>query len=313
MTIDQQMRVAAALVVALPAPGQLKRVTLTVSCKTCVMRTPPVPRPDVHEADWYADRLAGFGGRVECVIPTGFPAYARILHPAAAAHGSRVRWAEVAAASGTVLHPTAQFTSIAGLWDRYYHREDGIGWPGQEPEEGNLDVGLLRVLSALLATHTSTPDRCWLTVWEGYGNLPAEWALSAPRVHQPRRAYYLFQRPLRDVVDFSIQMHDLHGPGQAALVAADPTSACQGDRNAGADPAPAEPFHEWSQSPNQWWPADRAWCVATGIDFDSTLVAGSRRLMDEILEHHDLEAFRVLPTTDLTINGDHVNPRPSRP
>jgi hypothetical protein len=33
----------------------------------------------------------------------------------------------------------------------------------------------------------------------------------------------------------------------------------------------------FAESPCLFWPADRAWCVATEVDFDSTLVSGSTR------------------------------------
>jgi hypothetical protein len=70
-----------------------------------------VPSDRVWEADWYSAGLNGFGGRVDQVIPRGYPAYARILHPARTESGDEVRWSDVATWSGTVLHPLAQFQS----------------------------------------------------------------------------------------------------------------------------------------------------------------------------------------------------------
>jgi hypothetical protein len=46
------------------------------------------------------------------------------------------------------------------------------------------------------------------------------------------------------------------------------------------------------QSPNLWWPDDRAWCVASEIDFRSTYVGGSRALIDRVF---DDERFEALP------------------
>jgi hypothetical protein len=34
------------------------------------------------------------------------------------------------------------------------------------------------------------------------------------------------------------------------------------------------------QSPTYWWPDDRAWIVASEIDFDYTCIGGSRALID---------------------------------
>jgi len=63
-------------------------------------------------------------------------------------------------------------------------------------------------------------------------------------------------------------------------------------------------------SPNLLWPADLAWCVATEIDCDSTLVGGSRALVDAICADDALEAFEVTEDDDLTWTGDTVNPVP---
>jgi hypothetical protein len=38
----------------------------------------------------------------------------------------------------------------------------------------------------------------------------------------------------------------------------------------------------WFQSPNVWWPDDRAWLVHTEIDYHSTYVGGSRGLVEEL-------------------------------
>jgi hypothetical protein len=235
-----------------------------------------VPSHRVGEADWYGASLNGFGGRVDQVVPRGYPAYARILHPATDVDGKAVRWSDVATWTGRVLHPVAQFHALAGR--REYDRSKPVGWPGEDAFEGSLRRPQLRVLCEILARHTARADRCWLTVWEGYGNLPPEWERTAPRVHQPERAYYLFLRPLAEVVEFSAQI--------------DPASI---------------------QSPSQWWPQDRAWCVASEIDFDSTLVAGSEGLVADITGHPDLEAFAVKSTDDLTFEGDRINPPPPAP
>ncbi|MFL6181783.1 MAG: hypothetical protein ACJ73J_05690, partial [Actinomycetes bacterium] len=62
-----------------------------------------------------------------------------------------------------------------------------------------------------------------------------------------------------------------------------------------------------SQSPSQWWPQDRMWCVASEIDFDSTLVGGPADLITEITHHPKLEAYRVESGDDLTARGDLIN------
>ena len=61
------------------------------------------------------------------------------------------------------------------------------------------------------------------------------------------------------------------------------------------------------KSPNLSWPADRAWCVATEIDFDSTLVGGSSDLIQTVLDAPGLDAWRVSPEDSLAADADHVN------
>ena len=52
--------------------------------------------------------------------------------------------------------------------------------------------------------------------------------------------------------------------------------------------------HEWSpQSPSILWPRDHAWVMVTEVDYDSTIVAGSTELIDELLSADGIEAFAV--------------------
>lgn len=69
-----------------------------------------------------------------------------------------------------------------------------------------------------------------------------------------------------------------------------------------------DPF--WPQSANLIWPSDHSWCVATEIDWDSTLVACSDDVADGLLADSRLEAFEVAYEDDLSWYGDTVNPRP---
>ena len=64
------------------------------------------------------------------------------------------------------------------------------------------------------------------------------------------------------------------------------------------------------QSPNLFWPADRTWCVASEIDFDSTLIGGSTELVDAILQAPELDAWSVQPDDSLAHDADRLNPVP---
>ena len=62
----------------------------------------------------------------------------------------------------------------------------------------------------------------------------------------------------------------------------------------------AEAFCNVEQSPNLWWPDDRAWCVATEIDFSSTYLGGSDAVIEKLLHDERVEAIRVDPTDRVT-------------
>lgn len=191
-----------------------------------------VPCADVTPAAWFSAGLGRFGTPAG-IVPAGFDAYVRVLHP--------------------------------------------VGPDGVDPDEGNLPPDELGALCRLLADFTCTPDRCWLTVWEGWGCLPAAWPRDYPRIHQPHRAYYLFESRLTDVVAFATGA----GPSVTGIT--------------------------WAQSPSQWWPADRQWCVATEIDLDYTLVGGSQALADALLAE---PALTVAAIPDLARADHTVDPAP---
>ena len=69
----------------------------------------------------------------------------------------------------------------------------------------------------------------------------------------------------------------------------------------------AEPFE---QSANLWWPADRAWLVATDSDLVTTYVAGSAACIADLLADEQLEAAPAEPGQRTTWDADRVNPPP---
>jgi hypothetical protein len=66
----------------------------------------------------------------------------------------------------------------------------------------------------------------------------------------------------------------------------------------------------WPQSASLIWPRHESWCIATEIDFDSTLVACSEEVAAALLADERLEAFEVRYGDDLSWHGDTVNPQP---
>jgi hypothetical protein len=226
---------------------------------------------DLSAAAWIAPRLGAFGSGVGGIIPAGFEAYARILHPADSAN-QHVRWDVVAAACGKLAHGLMQFHTLVGVGPNEYD-VDTAAWAGSVPDHGDLEPESLAALLDVLARHTVSVQRCWFGVWEGYG-----WVSGGDaRVELPKRNYLLFDGP----IDAALEIGDW------------PT---------------AEWF--LPHSPNLFWPDDVSWCVATEIDLFCTYVGGSRALINDLLADERLEVWEahlgdpVAYDTDL-INKDH--------
>ena len=254
------------------------------------------PVGDMAAAGWVVEGVGAFGSGVGGLVPHGFEAYARILHPAAGADATPVTWAEVAAWAGRRVHPRAQFQALSAP-----ARDKGIASPRHdrpwldEPEPGTLPPAQLAALCDVLARHTTSGDHCWFCVWDGYGTagddrrtatfvstegdgrppaepelLPPDYLPDAPRVELPKRTYLLFEGPL-------------DAAGETAI-------------------SPLLP-----QSPNLFWPADRTWCVATDTDLDSTYFGGTAALVAEVLADGRLEAVPVEVGDPVWADSDEIN------
>ncbi len=311
--------------------------------------------PDGSAGDWIAARLRGFGSTVACTVPTGFAAYARILHPvdffpappstsptpapasaasapvaetsatqvgtapAGTAPGelvpqqARLTWAQVCRRTGRTPHALMQWRSIttpiatpaptlAGGEPRLPVTDEGL-WEEVSVQEGTLEPAALAALLDVLAPFTGEQECCH-ALWEGYGWLhgppsfvlfayadseggspppppqPApvpeqlRRALAAPRLMLPGRDYLLFTGSLRAAMSMGHQVTE-----------------------------------DWfdPQSPNLLWPLDRSWCLASEIDFDSTLIGGSAELIEAVLAAPGLEAWEVTEDDDLGFFADTLN------
>ncbi len=252
------------------------------------------PVRDRSGAAWIAPRLAPFGGWVGSVVPQGFEAYARILHPVPDPNQEWTTWAAVCRFCGRTPHALMQWSAIAEVVEVTQRRVTTrtMRWYGGEPEQGSLEAANLAALLAVLEQHSATPTDCSFALWDGYGwihggssvaipgksePLPPAFdpaVLTGPRLRHPNRDYVLFFGPLRAAASMGHQ------------VTAD-----------------------WfiPQSPNLFWAADRSWCVGSEIDFDSTLVAGSAALIDAVLAEPGLETWRVAAGDSLGYDGDTIN------
>jgi hypothetical protein len=252
---------------------------------------------DVSAAQWVAGRLGSFGS-VGGLVPRGFASYARILHPADSAQGQQVRWAQIAAWSDRRLHARVQFEALI-------RPGTGAGrgpapWTA-EPATGELCPALLSALCERLVVHTHTPQRCWFCLWDGWGWIDGSrsvlTAYDEPTPDAPVSSAVNAPAFPRDIIDGP----RVRLPGREYILLEGPLHAAEdlGDR--------VSPDTFFPQSPNLFWPQDRAWCVATEIDLDSTYLGGSPALIHDLLHDPRLEALAVHPEDPIWADSDTIN------
>jgi hypothetical protein len=137
------------------------------------------------------------------------------------------------------------------------------------PSEGMLPATEGERLVTILRGHTTTPNHCYLGLWEGYGVSKLNAFAGMPRLLLPDRAYYLFRRPIDAVTSLTIGT--------------------------------------FRHPPNLWWPEDHAWCVATEIDLGETYVAASAVCVQQVVADAGIEAFEVPLEGRIDIDGDLIN------
>ncbi len=181
------------------------------------------------------------------------------------------------------MHPTAQFTRF--------------NW-SQDPHQGGLDRIEATALVDVLRKHTSATADCWLAIWHGYAELTGAASITSLKEQRGLRSWLagLMRRRQRS--------------GVPALATAPTVSLPKREYYLYKGAIEVVPRFEFSpgslQTPNMWWPQDRAWFVATEIDFDSTLVACNDTCARALLIS-ELEALEVLPEDRLDIDGDSIN------
>ena len=240
---------------------------------------------DATPGRWVEERLTGPPASMGTLVPEGYAAYARVLHPARDASYNPVRWSTVAAWSGRIYHPLMSFQGVSspGLGH-------GLGprpWDRDPRNHGSLDKEVATELSALLERFTGTPEQSYFGVWEGYGQYSdgGTIMMTADGRGRPRRAprdvkmaqrvrcmgwnYLLYEGSLQDLTGF----YD----------------------------------NSLSQPPNIWWPADQAWFVASSVDLDSTYVGGSVECIANLLRHDALEAVSASRDSSVAMTADTIN------
>ena len=238
---------------------------------------------DVTAGRWVEDGFSTDFASVGALVPGGFEGYARVLHPALDEAVQPVKWATVAEWAGRVHHPLMSFEGISSPV-----ADHGLRLPPwrEDPNHGSLDEEVATELSALLGQFTDTPEHCYFGVWEGYGQYSGGAALltsdgrgrplppprdirRAQRLRGCDRNYLLYTGELQDITAFYANF--------------------------------------LSEPPNIWWPADRAWFVATDIDLDSTYIGAGQECIDALFRHPALEAVPAAYRASVAMMADTIN------
>jgi hypothetical protein len=268
-----------------------------------------MPETELEQVDgasagaWIAPALRdGFGGYTKQQVPQIYEAYARILHPAWDDEGNEVTWAEVARRLGTRAHREMQWHAIVGSYDPFNFTDSR--WSGGNPRTGELVKDKLDQLCLILARHTATPESAFFGMSTIMSGVAEEWP-DAPQLEQPAREWVVLKGPLAAVDQIAISSRHGSSFGFGFAVYSD------GRREVVSGDEMPERFSR--EVPNLIWPEDRAWFVASEVDLDSTLVGGSRALIDALLAAADLEVWEVDGEVSLQSDADKLNPVPEPP
>lgn len=238
---------------------------------------------DTSQAQWVVEGLAPSLETVGALVPRGFEAYARILHPAwrVRREGGRlvrspVRWSEVAELRGTTAHRLMRWPQVWALpqFDSSaieYCVDAGLA-PIAGPDEGWLPPQVARVIQQVLSAHADTVAPCWFGVWIGFAHEYREGIPATHRLSTKYREWDLFRAPLDAL---TLNFFDV-----------------------------GEFFY---QTANIVWPDDRSWCLATDIDLNSSYLGGTKALIEAVLRHEELEAYEA--SEDDPLGVDNVNPQ----
>jgi len=242
---------------------------------------------------WIAPRLeGGFGGKVRQQVPNGYDAYVRVLHPARDREGDAVTWAEVAGALGRTAHRQMQWHKLVGSNDP--PAMTGSEWHGRNPPIGELDEPTLGALCQVLHAFTADPERCFFGLSTIHGGVEEAYP-DAVQLRWPGRDFVVFSGPLSAADQVG---YESESGFSIAVYMPSPDEP---------PPPPPDRVHWFEQAPNLIWPADHSWYVASEYDLDSTLVGGSRDLVDAILASPNLETWEVERSDSLEAHADKIN------
>jgi hypothetical protein len=228
---------------------------------------------DVSAGAWIAGSVRSSLRDVGSLVPPTFPAYARVLHPA-------VRYEDdddVEVTWADVAKHNGTVTHPLMQWVAITGSWEYLGQDDQ-PElwnDGPAEGHLPAPVATRLAAVLARHTATPDDCSFGIWSGSGVVAAEAPTLVLPHREYWLLRGPI-------------------ALAAAN------------LAPEPME------QSAHLWWPADRAWCVATDVDQTSTYIGGAADCIAAVLAAEGVEAVPATPDDSTAWSADTVNPVPPR-
>jgi len=226
---------------------------------------------DVSPGGWIADAVAPFGRGVASLVPPVFEAYARVFHPA-------TRYLDVRDVDVSWTEVAAANGTVAHPvmeWGSITGSMEYFENTDQDPVwQGAPARGHLP--TAVAARMVDVLARHTATPDDCWFGVWHGWGVldgDRPTLPLPEREYWLVRGPI-------------------------------GLATENMAPEPSE------QSASLWWPADRAWFVATDIDLVTTYVGGSTGCIADLLAAAGLETAPADAAQAVTWDADRVNPLP---
>jgi hypothetical protein len=227
---------------------------------------------DLSLAAWVPEALTGRReGTVAALVPPVFEAYARVFHPAVRYRGDD----DVDVSWAEVAAANRATAHPLMEWGSLTGSMEFFGDDNQSPlwDDAPALGHLPEHLAAVVAAVLREHTTTPDDCWFGLSSLGPTSGLQAEQLVVPGRAFFL-----------------VRGPVELA--------------SANLLPEPQ------SQSANAWWPADRAWFVATDIDLVTTYVGGSAALVEALLAAPGLECAPASAGQSTAWDADTVNPLP---
>ena len=170
------------------------------------------------------------------------------------------------------------FGTVGGLvpnaYDAYLVMDHGT----EDAEPRDAPKELVAGVASVVAGHTMTPTAAWFGIWVGYGWESARTLIfTGASWRERRRIRRKDERRSEENLDELPTIPRFSLPGREYFLLAGPVEAA----------SRIEPAVGWgSHPPDLWWPADRAWFVASDTDLSWTYLAGAPELVEEVAARH---------------------------